>query len=73
MTSKEDEMKAKGLKERYIPKFKRELEEGITEDAIVRMVTVMHNVGQVTRAQANTIIDCLWIAKSELRQKEKGG
>ena len=57
----------KKLKARYIPKYKRELSEGITDTAILRSITQMHHVGLITRTQANTITDCLWIAKSELR------
>jgi hypothetical protein len=64
-------MKTKELKAKYVPKFKRELTEGITDSAIVSMITQMHNVGQINRAQANTIADCLWIAKGELRKERK--
>ena len=65
---------SKKLKAQYIPKFKRELGEGVcTEQAILSMITQMHNVGLITFSQASTITDCLWIAKSELRKRENEG
>ena len=65
MTTKE----RKELQARYVPKFKRELSEGITSKAIFAMVTQMHRVGQLNEEQANTVADCVWIAKSELREE----
>ena len=64
-------MTAKELQAKYIPKFKRELSEGITSKAIFAMVTQMYRVGQLNEAQANTVADCVWIAKSELREERE--
>ena len=64
-------MKAKELKAKYVPKFKRELSEGITEKAIISMITQMHHVGLLTFGQASTVTDCLAIAKGELREERE--
>jgi len=63
---------SKDLKLRYVPKYKRELGEGITREAIFRSIDQMHRAGLIDRAQANTIADCVWIAQSELRAERSG-
>lgn len=65
MTAKE----RKELQARYVPKFKRELSEGITSKAIFAMITQMYRVGQLSEEQANTVADCVWLAQSDLREE----
>ena len=62
---------AKELKAIYIPKFRRELDEGIPSKAIFSMVDQMHRAGQLTRREANVVADCVWIAKNRLREERE--
>ena len=64
-------MKTKSLTFRYLPKFKRELSEGITPAAIINSIVQMLRVEQITESQAHVLVDCLWIARSQLRESNK--
>tara|TARA_R110000744_G_scaffold64077_1_gene131911 strand:+ start:418 stop:606 length:189 start_codon:yes stop_codon:yes gene_type:complete len=51
----------------YVAKFRRELREGIPENAILQSINQMHRVELITFKEASIITDCFWIAKAQVR------